>query len=46
MTIEQLFKEHVKTVCKDCTIKDCDGIHITTDNKTKCERNYDMFKNK
>ena len=38
MTIKELFKQHVEENCKDCKIKDCKGITITNDNKTRCEK--------
>jgi hypothetical protein len=38
MTQQELFKQH-KIKCKNCTLKDkCDGIHLTINNTTKCER--------
>lgn len=38
MTILELFEKHRKK-CKDCELKDdCDGIHITINNTTKCEK--------
>ena len=38
MAIEELYKKHEETVCKDCTLKECTGAHITIDKKVKCER--------
>lgn len=37
-TTQELMKEHVQEKCRYCTKKDCDGIHVTVDNKTRCER--------
>lgn len=36
MTKKELFKRH-EIKCKNCTLKDCDGIHLTINNTTKCE---------
>lgn len=38
MTNEELIKEHLENKCKYCDIKDCDGIHITIDHKTRCNK--------
>lgn len=38
MTIQELFKKHSKEKCKNCKIKNCKGITITLDNKTRCEK--------
>lgn len=38
MTNEELIKEHLEDKCKYCNIKDCDGIHITIDHKTRCNK--------
>lgn len=38
MTIQELFKKHIEENCKDCKIKNCKGITITLNNKTKCEK--------
>lgn len=38
MTIQELFKKHINEKCKDCKIKSCNGITITIDNKTRCEK--------
>ena len=38
MTNEELYKKHEETVCKDYTLKECTGAHITIDNKVKCEK--------
>ena len=46
MTIQELMKEHVKEECRYCILKECNGIHITRDNKTICERKNGMFRNK
>lgn len=39
MTREELIKQHLEDKCKYCdTQQDCNGIRITTDNKTRCDR--------
>lgn len=38
MTIQELIKEHVKEKCKYCDIQNCNGICITKDNKTRCDK--------
>lgn len=38
MSNAELIKEHLEDKCKYCNIKDCEGIHITIDRKTKCDR--------
>ena len=38
MTNEELIKEYLEDKCKYCNIKDCDGIHITIDHKTRCNK--------
>lgn len=38
MSNQDLIKKHVKDKCKYCDIKECDGIHITIDRKTRCDR--------
>lgn len=38
MTLEELIKEHLRDKCKYCNLKECDGIHITIDKKTRCNR--------
>jgi hypothetical protein len=37
MTQKELYDKH-KIKCKNCTLKNCDGIHLTINNTTKCER--------
>lgn len=38
MTKAELFEKHHEK-CKDCELKDtCDGIYITINNTTKCEK--------
>lgn len=39
MSIQEKIQEHVKEECRYCTNKECDGIHITRDNKTRCDKN-------
>ena len=38
MSAEDLIKEHLNDKCKYCDLKECDGIHITIDKKTRCDR--------
>lgn len=38
MSNAELIQEHLENKCKHCNIKDCEGIHITIDRKTKCDR--------
>lgn len=38
-TIQELIKEHVQEKCKYCIRKNCNGINITIDKKTRCDRN-------
>lgn len=38
MTTQELIKKHIEEKCKECT-NVCDGIHITRDNKTRCDKN-------
>ncbi len=38
MTIQELIKEHLESKCKECKIKDCNGITIKQDGKTKCTK--------
>ena len=49
LTTGELMEEHVKEYCKYCTLKECDGIRVTINGKTKCakeEKAYGMFNNK
>ena len=36
MTRKELFERHEEK-CKSCSNKNCDGIHLTINNTTKCE---------
>ena len=38
MTIQEMIKEHVKKKCKHCDIQNCNGVHITKDRKTRCDK--------
>lgn len=38
MSGEDLIKEHLEDKCRYCDIQNCDGIHITIDNKTRCDK--------
>lgn len=38
MSAEELIKQHLEDKCKYCDIQHCDGIRITRDNKTRCDR--------
>lgn len=38
MTIQELFKKHLESKCKGCKIKECNGITVTNDGKTKCAK--------
>lgn len=38
MSGQDLIKEHLAEKCKHCDLQDCDGIRITRDRKTKCDR--------
>lgn len=38
MTIQELFNKHVEEKCKGCKIKECNGITITQNGKTKCSK--------
>ena len=38
MSAEELIKQHLEDKCKYCDQQCCDGIHITRDRKTKCDR--------
>lgn len=40
-TTQELIKEHLEKKCKGCKIKDCNGIHITVDRKTRCDKDGD-----
>ena len=37
MTTQEKIQEHVQEKCRYCLRKNCDGIHITVDGKTKCD---------
>lgn len=37
-TIQELIQEHVKEKCRYCTRKECNGIYVTKDGKTKCDK--------
>ncbi|MGN1298102.1 MAG: hypothetical protein ACI4VH_06805 [Clostridia bacterium] len=38
MTMQELFEKHIERKCKGCKIKECNGITITEDYKTKCAK--------
>ena len=38
MSGQDLIKEHLEDKCKHCDLRCYDGIRITTDRKTKCDR--------
>lgn len=38
MTIQELIKEHLENKCKECKIKDCNGITVTQNGTTKCTK--------
>lgn len=38
MSVQELMQKHVKEECRYCTNKECDGIHINTNNEATCER--------
>lgn len=38
MSGQDLIKQHKQDKCSNCKIKNCNGIHITIDRKTKCDR--------
>ena len=49
LTSQELIQEHVKEQCRYCTLRECDGIRVTIDGKTRCARGEyknEMFKNK
>lgn len=37
-TTQELIQEHVQEKCRYCTKENCDGIHVTIDKKTRCEK--------
>ena len=37
MTTQEKIQKHVQEKCRYCLKKECDGIHITVDGKTKCD---------
>lgn len=37
-TIQELIQEHVQEKCRYCTKENCNGIHVTRDGKTRCEK--------
>lgn len=41
MSIQEKIQEHVKEKCEGCKNKNCGGIHITVEGKTKCDRDED-----
>ena len=43
MSSEELIKEHLENKCKYCEIKECNGISITTDRKTRCEKDEKTY---
>jgi hypothetical protein len=36
MSTQELIQKHLEEKCKNCT-NVCDGIHITNDEKTRCD---------
>lgn len=40
-TIQELIQEHVQERCRYCIRKECNGIHVTIDKKTRCEKDED-----
>ena len=38
MTMQELIKEHLESKCKECKIKECNGITIAQDGATKCAK--------
>lgn len=38
MSAEDLIKQHYDDKCKYCDLQYCDGIRVTIDRKTKCDR--------
>lgn len=38
MTIQELIQEHVQEQCRYCTKQECNGIHVTEDKKTRCDK--------
>lgn len=41
MTTQELIQKHLKEKCRYCARKECDGIHITNDGKTRCDKEGD-----
>lgn len=41
MTTQEKIQEHVQEQCRYCLKKNCNGIHITVDGKTKCDKDED-----
>lgn len=37
-TTQELIQEHVQEKCRYCTKEKCDGIRVTVNNETKCEK--------
>lgn len=44
MSLKELMEEHVQKHCKGCK-EECDGIRLTVDNKTKCNRDVKVNAN-
>ena len=38
MSTQDLFKQHKEEKCKNCNCKNCSGITITLDKKTRCNK--------
>ncbi len=38
MTVQEMIKEHVEERCKYCDIQNCNGIYVTKDGETRCDR--------
>ena len=38
MTVQEMIKEHVEERCKYCDIQNCNGIYVTKDRETRCDR--------
>lgn len=37
MSKQEIFKQHKEQYCKDCKNKNCNGITITLDGKSRCD---------
>lgn len=50
MTTQELIQKHLEEKCRYCARKECDGIHINTNNEATCEKTrgieYDTMFNK